>query len=228
MWDEILWELAENSVGTKPRMLVEPFEVGVERLDQLAYAGVEIVALRKRQRVDRGDRRVKRAEIDRPPQQWHEPLVVRHRVLGFLPAHGGSRVIGARDADKRIDAFDSAEHALLPVRRELDVFAIEPALALLLGQCLGEPLREQLVLARIRDENLRHDVPPLAWVQQNYIRAEAILLRAQAIHPKVAMIAFNLACYASVTGRFEQAKVRLRHAVQLERTFGDWRSITRI
>ena len=58
--------------------------------------------------------------------------------------------------------------------------------------------------------------------------AEAILLRAQAIHPKVAMIAFNLACYASVTGRFEQAKVRLRHAVQLERTFGDWRSIMRI
>jgi Flp pilus assembly protein TadD len=32
--------------------------------------------------------------------------------------------------------------------------------------------------------------------------AEAILLRAQAIHPKVAMIAFNLAGYASVTGRF--------------------------
>jgi lipopolysaccharide biosynthesis regulator YciM len=30
-------------------------------------------------------------------------------------------------------------------------------------------------------------------------KAEVILMRAQAIHPKVAMIAFNLACYASVT-----------------------------
>jgi Flp pilus assembly protein TadD len=59
-------------------------------------------------------------------------------------------------------------------------------------------------------------------------KAEDILLRAQATHPNVAMIAFNLACYASATGRFEQAKVRLRHAVQLERTFGDWRSIMRI
>ena len=39
--------------------------------------------------------------------------------------------------------------------------------------------------------------------------AEAILLRAQAIHPKVAMIAFNLACYASVTG-MDEAKERLR------------------
>ena len=37
-------------------------------------------------------------------------------------------------------------------------------------------------------------------------KAEAILLRAQTIHPKVAMIAFNLACYASVTGRMEERR----------------------
>jgi Flp pilus assembly protein TadD len=47
--------------------------------------------------------------------------------------------------------------------------------------------------------------------------AEAILLRAQAIHPKVAMIAFSLACYASVTGRMEEAKERLRHAIDLDK-----------
>jgi hypothetical protein len=47
-------------------------------------------------------------------------------------------------------------------------------------------------------------------------RKETIRLRAQAIHPKVAMIAFNLACYASVTGRMEEAKVRLRQAVDLD------------
>jgi Flp pilus assembly protein TadD len=48
-------------------------------------------------------------------------------------------------------------------------------------------------------------------------KAEAILLRAQAIHPKVAMIAFNLACYASVAGRMEEAKERLRHAIKLDK-----------
>ena len=47
-------------------------------------------------------------------------------------------------------------------------------------------------------------------------KAEAILLRAQGIHPKVAMIAFNLACYASVTGRMEDAKDCLRHAIELD------------
>jgi Flp pilus assembly protein TadD len=47
--------------------------------------------------------------------------------------------------------------------------------------------------------------------------AEAILLRAQAKHPKVAMIALNLACYASATGRVEEAKERLRHAIELDK-----------
>ena len=46
--------------------------------------------------------------------------------------------------------------------------------------------------------------------------AEAILLRAQAIHPKNALIAFNLACYASVTGRMEEAKGRLRRTIRLD------------
>jgi Flp pilus assembly protein TadD len=48
-------------------------------------------------------------------------------------------------------------------------------------------------------------------------KAEAILLRAPAIHPKVAVIAFNLACYASVTGRMEEAKKRLRDAIALDK-----------
>ena len=52
---------------------------------------------------------------------------------------------------------------------------------------------------------------------QSVEKAEAILLRAQAIHPKVAMIEFNLACYASVAGRMEEAKERLRHAIELDK-----------
>ena len=50
-------------------------------------------------------------------------------------------------------------------------------------------------------------------------KAEAILLRAQAIHPEVAMIAFSLACYASVEGRMEEAKERLHHAINLDKDF---------
>ena len=50
-------------------------------------------------------------------------------------------------------------------------------------------------------------------------KAEAILLRAQAIHPEVAMIAFTLACYASVEGRMEEAKERLRRVINLDKDF---------
>jgi predicted Zn-dependent protease len=59
-------------------------------------------------------------------------------------------------------------------------------------------------------------------------KAEAILLRGQAIHPKNALIAFSLACYASVAGRMEEAKARLRHAIDLDMAFGNWRLTMKI
>ena len=61
--------------------------------------------------------------------------------------------------------------------------------------------------------NLAYSVRRSEGIKQ----AEAILLRAQAIHPKVAMIAFNLACHASVTGRIEEAKERLQDAIKLDK-----------
>ena len=61
--------------------------------------------------------------------------------------------------------------------------------------------------------NLAYSVRQIEGVE----KAEPILLRAQAIHPKVAMIAFNLACYASVTGRMKEAKERLQHAIDLDK-----------
>jgi Flp pilus assembly protein TadD len=47
--------------------------------------------------------------------------------------------------------------------------------------------------------------------------AETILLRARELHRDNALIEFNLACYASATGRFEEAKVRLQRAIELDK-----------
>jgi Flp pilus assembly protein TadD len=74
-------------------------------------------------------------------------------------------------------------------------------------------------LVRVVPEN------PSWWIQMAYAvrrcdtidRAEAILLRAQEIHPKNVIILLNLASYASVTGRTEEAKARLRHAIGLNK-----------
>jgi Flp pilus assembly protein TadD len=46
--------------------------------------------------------------------------------------------------------------------------------------------------------------------------AEAILVRASELHPDNALIEFNLACYASDAGRFEEAKARLKRAIELD------------
>ena len=48
--------------------------------------------------------------------------------------------------------------------------------------------------------------------------AEAILLRAAELHPANAIIHYNLACYACVTGRLELAKERLTQARQLDKS----------
>lgn len=45
--------------------------------------------------------------------------------------------------------------------------------------------------------------------------AEAILLQALKPHPDEAMLYFNLACYACVTGRLSEATERLRQAIAI-------------
>jgi tetratricopeptide (TPR) repeat protein len=65
---------------------------------------------------------------------------------------------------------------------------------------------------------------PAAWINlayavrrdENIEAAEAILLKACAWHPQSALIAFNLACYASVVWHMEEAKARLQHAIDLD------------
>jgi Flp pilus assembly protein TadD len=47
-------------------------------------------------------------------------------------------------------------------------------------------------------------------------KAETILLRGRELHHDNALIEFNLACYASVTGRFEEARDLLRRAIELD------------
>ena len=47
-------------------------------------------------------------------------------------------------------------------------------------------------------------------------KAQALLLQARKLHPDNAIIAFNLSCYACVTGDLEQAKTHLKNAIALD------------
>ena len=66
---------------------------------------------------------------------------------------------------------------------------------------------------------------PATWINLAYLvrravnveQAETVLFKARKWHPRNALIAFKLACCASALGRVEEAKVRLRHAVSLDK-----------
>jgi Flp pilus assembly protein TadD len=47
-------------------------------------------------------------------------------------------------------------------------------------------------------------------------KAQAFLLQARKMHPNNAIIAFNLACYACMAGRVDEAKTHLKHALALD------------
>lgn len=65
---------------------------------------------------------------------------------------------------------------------------------------------------------------PAYWIKWAYCsrryqsveQAEAILLAAAELHPMEAIIFFNLACYSSISGRIEEAKTRLAHAIKID------------
>ena len=59
-------------------------------------------------------------------------------------------------------------------------------------------------------------------------KAEAILLRAQAIHPQVAMIAFNLACLRASRGARGRRRNACAMRLNLIRIFASWRSTMKI
>jgi len=55
--------------------------------------------------------------------------------------------------------------------------------------------------------------------EQSVEAAQAVLREAAEIHPTVAMIAYNLACYACVLGEIAEAKELLKRAVVMDESF---------
>jgi Flp pilus assembly protein TadD len=86
-----------------------------------------------------------------------------------------------------------------------------------MGYCRsgGKPSRE----SRAREFRLV-DQPKLAYATrrcEDIENAETILLRARELYHDNAVIEFKLAYYASVAGRMEDAKERIRKAIELDK-----------
>ena len=92
-----------------------------------------------------------------------------------------------------------------------------------IDMCLAAENREMAVaiaaeLVKAEPKNpttwilLAHAVRHAGNVEQE----ETVLLKARAWHPTDSLVLLKLACCASMTGRIEEAKLRLEHAIDLD------------
>ena len=123
-----------------------------------------------------------------------------------------------------LENFAEAERALRKIppafRRRPEVTLVRGALYL----SAKDWKRAEPILRRV----LKHDADePQHWVNlafavrraKSIAEAEPILLEARERFPKVAVIWFNLACYAAQLGRLNEVPTLLREAIRLEPDF---------
>ena len=133
---------------------------------------------------------------------WQRHILVAsgYRELGMLEE--------AAQALEEIDPEDRARAEVLGARVEYYLAAQNWRMAAGLTKHLVEAEPENagwwinLAYATRRTESIE--------------KAEALLQRARNLHPDNAVIVFNLACYACVTGRTDEAKSLLKQAVALD------------
>jgi Flp pilus assembly protein TadD len=137
--------------------------------------------------------------------QRHVLAATGYRELGMLEE--------AERALDEIDAEDKGRKDVLAARVDLYMAAQKWSSVAEVAQHLVD----------IEPEN------PTWWINLAYATrrsesidsAQALLLQARKLHPDNAIIAFNLSCYACVTGHIEQAKAHLKHAIALDNNIRD-------
>lgn len=115
------------------------------------------------------------------------------------------------------DAWDELES--LPPDLRVDVGVVELRIKIYQGLKRWEP-------ARVLAESLAKRSPenPQWWIlwavslrrEKSVEAARDVLLEAAAVHPDVALIQYNLACYASVLGQLEEARNLLAAAFSMD------------
>jgi Flp pilus assembly protein TadD len=132
--------------------------------------------------------------------QRHVLAATGYRELGMFDE--------ATRAIEEVDAEDKGRKEVLAVRVDLYMAAQN-------WNLVAEVARH---LVDIEPENAAW------WINLAYAtrraesidQAQALLLQGRKLHPDNAIVAFNLSCYACVTGHIDQAKTYLKHALSLD------------
>lgn len=120
--------------------------------------------------------------------------------------------------------LEKCGEALAAVKKIPACFQDRTEVVLLRAQVHQTAREWALAAAAFRQLLARDDTEPEYWINlafavrraDSIAAAELILLEARQRFPKVALIGFNLACYAAQTGRLDEARARLREALERE------------
>lgn len=85
--------------------------------------------------------------------------MVRDRVIDLFLAVGRSGRLRTDHEDKLFGGLNVGQNLVLPLRRQRNVFPVDPGLALLADEGVVKVAHEVLVFAGIRHEDLSHGVP---------------------------------------------------------------------
>jgi Flp pilus assembly protein TadD len=140
-----------------------------------------------------------------------KPAVKSNWQRHVLVATGYSELGMFDEAELALEEIDAEEKG----RQEVLAARVDLYMAMQKWSLVAEVARH---LVNIEPENASW------WVNLAYAtrraesidKAQALLLQARKLHPDNATIAFNLSCYACVSGQSEQAKTHLKHAIALD------------
>src|SRR5260370_13279782 len=112
-------------------MYVNPSQIGIKSRDQRRKSRFEGVIITKIDLLKLTERFWNRVIRHVPPNDRKHPLVVSDRVVNLFLAIGRSCRLWTDHEDKIFSGLDVGQDLLLPLRRQRNVFPIDPGLALL-------------------------------------------------------------------------------------------------
>jgi hypothetical protein len=137
-----------------------PIQIGIQRSDDLRKFGVKVITPCEVDPLVLGDCFGDILVRDVLIEDRNYPFVVECGVIDFFSGVSLHYRIRADHEEKILGSLDVVKDFLQPLRSRLDVFLIEPNFAFFRAEGDDEFLNEALVLAGVRDENLRHFSPP--------------------------------------------------------------------
>ena len=138
---------------------LDPFQVGVERLNNTCQAGLALLGGSTEHPVMGSDRLGNSSVIGLAVHDGHNSLLELHGMAELVTTHRRAQRVGTHHEHERVCTLNCLSDLGSPLGTRPDALPIDPDFATLAGQFLIKPADKVLVLTRIGDEHIAHSPP---------------------------------------------------------------------